>query len=352
MKPRSLAIALLFSSLSLSFAPTARAQDDAVTVQARARFKEGVDAFDKGKFEEARLAFLQAYTLKKHPSVLLNLAQSSAKSNHYLEASKYFQQFLREATTANADQRKSAESGLAEVRTKLGRIAVDAPPGTDVTIDDQRAGTTPFEPVDVEIGTHTVKSSAGNATVIAVGGQRVEAKLGQKAEPPPPPPLEPTAKPPEPEKEHHHADLLSRPATMVPVYVGLGVAGAGVISAVVFGIFRGKAQDNANTVAGQIANAYEKQTLSIDTKGACNAGLSTLVNACKTLKDNNSKVSDDAAAANVSIGIAAAGAVFAGAWYLFAPKKDDQKPATGLAHPHVTPWATWNGGGLTLSGWL
>ena len=42
MKPRSLAIALLFSSLSLSFAPTARAQDDAVTVQARERFYSDV----------------------------------------------------------------------------------------------------------------------------------------------------------------------------------------------------------------------------------------------------------------------------------------------------------------------
>jgi hypothetical protein len=30
--------------------------------------------FDKGKYEEARLSFLQAYTLKKHPAVLLNLA--------------------------------------------------------------------------------------------------------------------------------------------------------------------------------------------------------------------------------------------------------------------------------------
>ena len=55
-------------------------EDDAVTVQARARFKEGVDHYDKGQFENARLSFLQAYALKKHPAVLLNLAQSSAKA--------------------------------------------------------------------------------------------------------------------------------------------------------------------------------------------------------------------------------------------------------------------------------
>src|SRR5512143_1663876 len=98
------ALALAFLPISLSSVTTSRpamAQEDAVTLQARARFKEGVEAFDKGKYEEARLSFLQAYTLKKHPAVLLNLAQSSAKSGHPLEAAKYFQQFLKDATTAS-----------------------------------------------------------------------------------------------------------------------------------------------------------------------------------------------------------------------------------------------------------
>src|SRR6187431_2251336 len=106
MKTRRIAAAVLFTFLPAVVALPARAQDDAVTTQARARFKEGVEAFDKGKFEEARLSFLQAYALKKHPAVLLNLAQSSAKSGHPLEAAKYFQQFLKEATTATPAQRK------------------------------------------------------------------------------------------------------------------------------------------------------------------------------------------------------------------------------------------------------
>src|SRR6185436_14035989 len=94
-----IAAAVLVAFLSSTAVPLpAAAQDDAVTVQARARFKEGVDFYDKGQFENARLAFLQAYALKKHPAVLLNLAQSSAKSGHALEASKYFQQFLKEST--------------------------------------------------------------------------------------------------------------------------------------------------------------------------------------------------------------------------------------------------------------
>src|SRR5690349_24586598 len=86
-------------------------QDDPVTMQARARFKEGVDFYDKGSYENARLAFLQAYALKKHPAVLLNLAQSSAKAGHPLEASKAFQQYLKEATSVSPQQKADAESG-------------------------------------------------------------------------------------------------------------------------------------------------------------------------------------------------------------------------------------------------
>ena len=59
-----------------------------------------------------------------HPAVLLNLAQSSAKANHPLEAAKYFNQFLREATTATPQQRKDAEAAGWE-------IAID---GMEVTL--------------------------------------------------------------------------------------------------------------------------------------------------------------------------------------------------------------------------
>src|SRR5690349_5818438 len=56
--------------------------DDAVTEVARQRFQDGVKASDAGRFEDARAAFLQAYTLKKHPAVLLNLGQAEIKSGH------------------------------------------------------------------------------------------------------------------------------------------------------------------------------------------------------------------------------------------------------------------------------
>ena len=75
--------------------PGARAEtEDPTTAVARSRFKEGVDFYDKGQYEQARASFLQAYALKKHPAVLLNLAWSCLKSGHALEAEHYFKQFL------------------------------------------------------------------------------------------------------------------------------------------------------------------------------------------------------------------------------------------------------------------
>jgi len=118
MKTRAVAAALLLAFTSMSVPVTAFAQaDDPLTIQARSRFKEGVDAFDKGQYEAARASFLQAYALKSHPAVLLNLAQSCLRANHALEAIKYFQKYLREVQNPTPQQRHDAEAGLEEARS-------------------------------------------------------------------------------------------------------------------------------------------------------------------------------------------------------------------------------------------
>jgi hypothetical protein len=365
MKPRHLAAALLLAVAPATVSLPAWSQDDASTVQARARFKEGVEAYDKGKYEEARLAFLQAYTLKKHPSVLLNLAQSSAKSNHPLEASKYFQQFLREAVTATPQQKRDAEQGLAEVRQKLGRIEVVAPAGTEISLDEQgRVGTTPMDAIDVEPGQHTVKSPAQSVTVIATLGQKVEAKLGgppPSVAPPaavPPPaasssPVEPApAQNPPPGADtgtvsKSSAGLFSPPENMTPVYIGLGVGAVGGISALVFGLLKLDAQSKADDVVDTIHTAAQRD--GFNAQGLCkNPPRAEYTNACNTLESNNSKVDADATIANVSLIVGGAGLVFAGAWYLFAPKREDSK-STGQ-RTLVMPYTSANGGGVSFSG--
>src|SRR5262245_5087242 len=94
--------------VGLDVEPSAHAQQvDAVTEVARARYKEGVKAYEAGKFEDARAAFLQAYALKRVPAVLLNLGQSELRTAppHLEDAGNHLQQFLREHTGATPDEK-------------------------------------------------------------------------------------------------------------------------------------------------------------------------------------------------------------------------------------------------------
>ncbi len=364
MKTSRIAAAVLVAFLSSSVPHRAAAQDDPVTMQARARFKEGVDFYDKGQYENARLAFLQAYALKKHPAVLLNLAQSSAKAGHPLEAAKYFQQFLKESTSASPQQRTDAESGLAEVRQKLGRVEIVAPAGTEITLDEkERLGTAPFnEPIDVEPGSHSLKAPNETVRVTANAGQKVQARFGggvQPVTPVPvaPPPATPVTAPPPPPADAHannppDADTGTKePLPMWPGYAGIGVAGAGLIGVILFAAFKADAQSKADAVASEIRDAANKRGIS--SIGVCSSTNASIQKdfggACATLKQNNDKVDTNATIANVSGVVMGVGAAFAITWLIAVPIVN-RKRNKSAEIPMITPYAGYGNGGFTLSG--
>ena len=84
MKIRAYAIALLvalvpaFLPETYANAQQGKEKEDPFTDMARQRFAEGVKLYDQKEYEKARAAFMQAYALKKHPAVLLNLAKASS----------------------------------------------------------------------------------------------------------------------------------------------------------------------------------------------------------------------------------------------------------------------------------
>jgi len=365
MKTSRIAAAVLVAFLSSSVPHRAAAQDDPVTVQARARFKEGVEFYDKAQYENARLAFLQAYALKKHPAVLLNLAQSSAKAGHQLEAAKYFQQFLKESTSASPQQRTDAESGLAEVRQKLGRIEIVAPAGTEITLDEkERLGTAPFnEPVDVEAGSHSLRAPNETVRVTANAGQKVQARFGGGVQPVTPvpvaPPPAPVNGPPAPAPADPNAAATppdadtgtKEPLPMWPGYAGIGVAGAGLIGVILFAAFKADAQSKADAVASEIRDAANKRGIS--SVGVCSSTNATIQKdfggACNTLKQNNDKVDTNATIANISGVVMGVGAAFAISWLIAVPIVNRKRNKTAEI-PVITPYAGYGNGGFTLSG--
>ena len=140
MRKRATFVALLWavSSAVLPGRATLGQEKDTVTDTARRRFQEGVKFFDQKRFEEARTAFLQAYALKHHPTVLLNLAQSEIRSGHSLEAARHFSAFLHESSNASGGERAEGEKGLASARSKLGRIQVSVTAGAEVLVHGGR----------------------------------------------------------------------------------------------------------------------------------------------------------------------------------------------------------------------
>lgn len=183
MRTRACALALLVTLSPAMFPVGAAFAEDAMTEMARERFQEGVKFFDQKKYEQARAAFLQAYALKRHPAVLLNLAQSELRANRPADAARHFAQYLRENPGSSSLEKQEAERGLAEARAKSGRVLVTVnTAGADVFVNDELIGKAPLaEPVDVSVGDQRVEARLGEhsaaVTVTTTAGKVVEAKL-------------------------------------------------------------------------------------------------------------------------------------------------------------------------------
>jgi len=384
MKPRPLALSLLLAFTPAACAAPAWAQssaEDPITSMARSRFKEGVEFYDKFQYEQARAAFLQAYALKKHPAVLLNLAWSCLKSGHALEAERYFKQFLAEGKDITDKQRSDANEGVTQAHSKIGRIEVSAPAGTEVTIDGDRVGSAPLpEPVAVEPGAHTLTfkgpdSATETQSVTVLGGEKAVARFtkggaaavgagappGTPSSPPagtpptastsatPPPEEAPGAgeHPPAKETPHHEAAKkgpLAPPANMVPVIVGIILTGAGIGVAIAMNNSKQSAQTQANSTAQNVV-------AHMDTCPASpNSTVPGLVAVCNQYQADINDVNSDATIGNLAIGFAAAALAGTLIYWLASDKGDEDSASGATTKPVVVPMFGRAAGGLSISG--
>jgi Tfp pilus assembly protein PilF len=377
---RVVATLLALAPATLGFPALAQppAEETTSTAMARSRFREGVEFFDKGQYEQARASFLQAYALKKHPAVLLNLAWSCLKGGHTLEAERYFKQFQAESKEATEKQRTDAAEGLAQARAKLGRIEISAPAGTEATIDGERVGTTPIaDQISVEAGAHTIKFRGSDGateteSVNVLGGEKVVARathISVPAAPPPavvpPPPSEavpPLVPTPAPKAVESAPGNNPGPMPEAPPETSQGshplwgplvasgiVTVAGVATAVIAGVyFKNQAQDSANQSYQNIVTAANMRGIT-DHRGLCNSPPSvSFQHACARYADNNNQVDQDATIGNIGVVVAIAGAVGTLVFSLIRVRDDDGSaaPPTPVVSPVVGP----SYGGLTLAG--
>lgn len=396
MKTRPLAVALLVALAPATFPVTVLAQsesEDPVTAMARARFKEGVEFYDKSQFEKARASFLQAYALKKHPAVLLNLAWSCLKSGHALDAERYFKQFLTDGKDITDKQRNDANDGLSQSRGKIGRIEVSAPAGTEVTVDGERAGSAPLgEPLAVEPGAHTVtfKGSDGSSdtqSVSVLGGEKATARFGRKsgagagggeaphgAEPslpptptPTPPPAESTtppeqAQPPAEEKPAKRATktitrdvggpgILTPPDNLLPVVIGGVLTAASAAVAIAMAVAKSQAADSQTSTAQQVNAAGLRCDPAGNPSQPNMAPSPALASACASYDNDVANQNADATIGNIALGVGIAAFVGTVVYWVVGDKSDPGS-AGGAKGPSVTPLigATPGGANLSLAG--
>ncbi|HEU5072760.1 MAG TPA: PEGA domain-containing protein [Polyangiaceae bacterium] len=282
---RSSLIALAVASLSPFIAPSpALAQEDPTIEAARERFKEGVTYFDNKEFERARLAFVQAYALKPHPALLLNLAQSELRSGHEAEAATHFARYLREHAEATEEQRQAAREGLDAAKQVVGVVALTVEPsGAEILVDGVSSGRSPLaDPLYLTPGEHTIVAQKGGetarTTVTVVAGSSTSETLNVSAKPAPaaaasaPAPQDDDQEPEAAESyEVDSEDVASGTSWEVstPVaIVGAGLSVAALGTGVVFAISARNYYDSADQIAEDIE--AEAEELNLESRGICN----------------------------------------------------------------------------------
>jgi PEGA domain len=266
-------------------ADSALAQSDGETEIARQRFLEGVRHYDQHDYDKARLAFLQAYLLKPHPAVLLNLAQSQLRAGRFAEAAENFARYIRENPTA--DTMSHAKAAFEESRDKVGEVSVEVnATGAVINVDGTDVGKSPL-PYAVYLmpGRHTVRASKGglsaDESLDAIAGQRMYVTLAlpegsrmapargaaaagvEPATTPMPlaaiPELNPsTAGAATPESDSHRSQGFFAWLGDTPLAVGtLSVAGLALGTSAVLAGFANNRYASANNARDQIMKALE-----------------------------------------------------------------------------------------------
>ena len=133
----------------------------AATDRARALHREGAVLFEQKKYEDAYVAFVAAWALKRHPQIAANLADCEVKLGKYRDAAEHFTFMVRDPNgEAQPEEKQEAQRRLKEVQAKIGTLTITVNVGgAEVLVDGKPVGMSPLqEPVFVDPGSHTIEA--------------------------------------------------------------------------------------------------------------------------------------------------------------------------------------------------
>ena len=141
---------------------------DLDAAEARKAFEEGVAAYQNTDYKLAAERFGRAQLLKPHPEVLLKRAQRQLKAGLYVAAATHFQAYLTQTDRDNA----TARNGLDDAKTQVAEVAILAPEGTEIVVDQTPVGVAPLaQPLYLVTGQHEVVAGERRETIQVGAGQ-------------------------------------------------------------------------------------------------------------------------------------------------------------------------------------
>jgi len=239
------------------------------------RFKRGVAAFDDKRFADAAIEFEAAYALSPSFRVLYNIGQVNAALGRSVEAVVAYERYLEEGgSTISADRRREVRREIEKQSGRIGRVTVRMQQnGVDVRIDGDLVGQTPLvASVKLTSGRHVVQGFIGGrasdpraidlcgACDVVVDLEIPAQALPAPAPPPPVPPPALASSPPSPPPSSPPTPAPAAPKAgtevaearpgrwqritgLAAMAVGLGVATAGGVTALVGADRAGDARD-------------------------------------------------------------------------------------------------------------
>lgn len=199
---------ILFGALALILAVTGTCHAEGSTSTAAELFEAASAASARGDHVAAAHAFEQAYRIAPRGAVAFNAAVSWEAAHQPARAADAYARALGHEDLAS-DARQAAQARLIELRAVLGLVAILAPEGTTVDVDQVQGGTSPVS-LHMRPGAHTivVRDAGGvrlTRTISVVAGEVLNLDLRSQAAPAPPPAAAPT--PPRESTVVHSAPL-------------------------------------------------------------------------------------------------------------------------------------------------
>jgi hypothetical protein len=307
----------LFASSASGDPPRPENATGLVKLEAERRNAEGLRRYQQGDYDGARLAFQQAWSVLASVKLLYNLSRAEVKSGHALEALVHLRQILHDPEATSGDREK-AQNLMAEANHVTAHIAIEAPAGAELYIDDVEHGAAPAaEPFDVSPGSHKCEARiAGSSRVIDVDatlGEVVTARFAVDAASPPAvsapiplPALAPAKQ--EPAKPPSRVSARSNAHVVVPLAIG-GIAVGALVVGGAFGLESKAKENDASSFRASHPEGFCANRLS----GPCTQYASIL--------DSQQSATDVERAFLVAGGVLAVGAVVT---YLAWPKSQER----------------------------